>query len=1178
MRWLFVFVLGMTSAVAQLQLRIVSSLDSTQYPLLSVIAECTMDGIPTVIDAGRVAIASSRFSIRPQSVETLNPSRGRVRISWLADPRLITESNLHILAWQGSALARDSVPLPRMPIVRIVTQRSTPLEELTIRAAPGTTTSEQFYLQLYTGRYSSDGLQELPIRVDSIVSSIPFVRVEWVGWAGGTTSLPSVVYSPLLYLVRVHCTPPDTSFSSGTITIYYDGALALVIPITINQFPLPGPQQLRFEWPQGAELLAPCQTVTVRWTGMAFDSRVALDYSLDSGATWEPIVSTTDSSAQWSIPNVPTRGLRFRLRQLDAQQRSYQLDDRSPTAVTRLTFRRDGKRLLSMHAINGELVEWDVGSRQITWRALPPDIGQVQPIFVAYIDTTRVLAVYNALNRGYAALFRIGDATPLWSGQVYPTAIGNAALDTAHATLALIAKISSAIELMSISNNSIQSERSITLPMPATALTITGGEALVALLDSRIVLYQTPDWLYRGEYHLPFLPRVALLYAMPDGKRLAIGCSVSQPSVVQGLSAPVFVLDKPSAQLVRSRREAASTPVAVTASSDARYLVFGYRGQPQSPLWDLSVDMVTSQVSVHQGALADISFSPDQRLVASSSSTPPLELVIRTFLFPETVVSNPLTIGTVALESDTLDFSPTYAYASVDTTFRARLCNRGTVPLPLGEHWVEGEPAFQLVNLPGSDTLQPGECRDIAFRFTPGRAGRYQGAFVIRHCEQVLRLPLRGRAIERTVTVPDTINVGTSCVGSTVREEFVILTNEDPAPLPIGGATIYDAVRSPFRLIAPPRDTVIGGRRALSVLIEFAPSQAGMVEGTLYVTYGWRDYTALVVLRGVGVGGTLEPHIQPLPFIPEQPVRTLRLRNRQPGPLTLTAARVEPNGGFRVVGEFPRTVQSGDSAAIQVEWLDQDSSRAVLVVEIEPCSSILRIPLVRYSAHAELRVPVVRGDVHGRVSIPLLLRVNSNTDYGDPLVCTLRVAMHPRLLSPDTVWTPRGNARLVDQRRIGDRRVATIAVVQTLNYPQEDTLAVMGGIAALGEQDSSHLTFFDGPYWGRAVDVTTTSGVMYLEGFCGDRRTFEDRSLRMTINPSPAVGDAVTIVIESTSNDHGELLLHTTRGELHSRIPVELASGTRQILFSTGDLEPGIYVFTLVASGSIVRVPLVVVR
>jgi WD40 repeat protein len=1178
MRWFLVLALSILPAVAQLQLRVVSPVDSTQYPLLSVIAESRLDGVPTALDDGTIALASSRYTIRPQNVETLDHARGRIRITWLADPRLATENFVHIFAWNGEQLARDSVRLPRLPVLRIVTQQSTPLEELAIRAEPSIETTERFYLQLFTGRYSTDGTRELPIRVDSIVSSIPFVQVEWVGWAGGSRTLPSLVYSPLLYLVRLHCAPPDTTYRSGTITIYYDSSLSLAIPISVNRFPIPATQQLRFEWPTGGELLAPCQPVTLRWSGMALDARVAVDYSLDSGTTWEPITITTESSTTWTVPNAPTRGLRFRLRQLDGQQRTYRLDDLSTTAVGRITFRSDGKRLLAFHAINGELVEWDVGSRQITWRALPPDVGQVQPVWVAYLDSMRAIAVYNASARGYAALFRIGAPTPLWSGQIFPTTIGRVALDTAHHTLALIASISPTLRLLEISDSTIASARSVPLPFPATALTISGSEALVALLDSRIARYQTPQWTPIGEYTLPFLPHVALMSALPDGRRLAIGCSVSQPSVVQGLSAPVFVFDRPTAQVIRSYRQAASPPVALTASGNGRYLAIGFRGQPQSPLWDLAVDMITGQVSTHQGALADIAFSPDQRMVASSSATSPLELVLRSFLFPETVISQPIRIGALALATDTLDFPPTYAYAGLDTTFRARLCNRGEVPIPLSEHWAEGEPAFQLLDISGSDTLQPGECRDVTLRFAPGRAGDYRGAVVIRHCDQLLRLPLRGRALERTVSYPDTIAVGTACVGSPVRAQFIVLMNEDPAPLPIGGATIYDGLRSPFRLVAPPHDTIIGGKSALVLTIEFSPNQSGNASGTLYVNYGWRDYTATITLSGMGIGGTVEPHVRPLPFVPEQPLRMLRLRNRERSTLTITGARVEPTGGFRIIGDFPLAIPPHDSVAIGIEWLQTDSSGAELVLQLEPCSSTLRIPLVRFQAHAELRIPTVRADVHGRARIPILARVAANTDYGDRLPCTLRIAMHPRLLMPDTAWSPGGTAKLLSRGRLDDRRIATIALERALVLFREDTLAVLEGAAALGEQDTSHLDFADAPYWGTAVAITTTRGILELEGFCGDRRTIEEQSLRMTIVPTPASGTTITVAIESRARSRGELVIYSARGEERYRTHVRLDSGKQDVPISIADLEAGIYAVVLTADGYAARATLVVVR
>jgi WD40 repeat protein len=910
---------------------------------------------------------------------------------------------------------------------------------------------------------------------------------------------------------------------------------------------------------------------------MAANARVAVDYSLDDGSSWTPIAVTSDTSTTWTVPNAPTTQLRLRLRQVDAQNLTYTLSDQNSGAVARLTFRPDGKRLLVQHALNGELVEWDVAQRQITWRALPPDVGQIQPVMLAYIDTTHAVVLYNARGRGYASLFRIGDSVPLWSDTLLDQTIRSGVLDTANRTIAVIGTIAPTVELFRIESAAMAPLRSVPMPVLATALAVRRGDAFVALRDARIHHYRIPDWSPVAEYRFAYVPHIALLHALPDGKRLAIGCSVSQTSVVQGFSAPNFVLDLERNQIIRSIRQASSTPVAVTSSADARYLVFGYPGQPQSPLWDLATDMILSQATSHQGTLADVQFSPDQRYVASSSATPPLELVLRTFLFPATAVSPALTIGQLQLNADTLTFAPVYAYTQTDTIFRGRICNDGSVPIPLVDYWVEGGPTFQLVERIAMDTLKPGQCTDVLLRFAPTRAGRSTGALVVRHCEQQLRIPLAGTALPRSVGTPDTIDVGTACVGTPARTAHVVLTNNDPAPLPIGGAAIYDAMRSPFRLVAPPRDTIIDSKHALLLTIEFAPTSGGIAEGTLYVYYGWRDYTATVVLRGRGIGGTLQPHVSPLPFIPEQRVRELRLRNTQSDTLRITSAQIEPAGGFRLRTSMPLAIAPGDSASIAIEWLELDSVAATLVLRIDPCASELRVRLVRYSARAELQLPTVWADVRGRAAIPILARMIPNFDYGDPMRCTLRVATHRRLFMPDTAWTVRGIARLLSVTTDGDRRIATIEVERTLGT-SGDTLVTLGGVAALGEQDTSVIAAVAAPYWGSAVEVTTTPGLLQLTGLCDDRRTYESGTVRMIVFPTPTSDPHVDIAIESTVQFHGELELYTMRGELVAAWPLDVTIGTTTASIPIASLDAGTYTLVLRGHSQRLVTRIVVVR
>ncbi|MCX7929865.1 MAG: choice-of-anchor D domain-containing protein, partial [Chlorobi bacterium] len=1074
MRW---FVLGFVlaaSAAAQLQLRVLSAVDSSSYPLLSAIARLTLNGNPTTPDGA--LISSSRYSIPSQRIDVLDVQSGMCRVTWLADPRLQTETYSRLIVWKGTLVASDSVRLPRMPIVRVVNQRGEPVEEVMFgQVEAGTSSTARFYVQLFAGRSDSSGMSERPIVLDSIVSSSPVFRVEWVGWASGS-SLPTKVYSPLLYLVRVHCTPPDTNFHSGTITLYYDGALSFSIPVQCNNFPLPAPQRLRLTSPRGDTILAPCSTVTLAWSGSAPSARIALDYSTDDGSSWTPIGITSDSSIEWTVPNEPTERLRFRLRQIDAASRSTSLDDGNTTAIGRLAYRSDGKRLIAMHAVNGEVVEWTLNPIAIAWRAMPPDVGRIQPVYVGYVDSMRIVEFYNAGGAGYATLFQRGRSSPLWSGQLTGKTIESVAFDTASNTVALLTTLSSQIEVYSITTDAIIPLRTVSLLLPATALTVGNGVAIVALRTSTLQRYSLPQWTLLDELTVPYLQHVALLHAMPDGRRIAIGCAVAQPSVTQAISAPVYVLDFPSRQIIRSDRRAASTPIAVTASADSRYLVFGFRGQPQSPLWDLAVNQFLGQVTTHQGALGYIQFSPDQRSVTSSSATSPLELTLQTFLFPETVVSSPLTIGTFKLATDTLQFDTVYAYTSADTIFRSRLCNTGTVPIVLRSRWVEGEPTFRLVGGTIPDTLHPGQCADVSLRFSPTRPGQYRGSFVVSWCDRLWRLPVIGTARERHVTFPDTLDVGTTCVGSTTQQQRVVLINHDLAPLPIGGATIYDALRSPFRIVGPPHDTTIEGNSALVMTVEFRPTASGIVTGTLHLYYGWRDYTATIVLRGTGIGGALRPHVSPLPFIPENPVRHLRLHNDQVGALQITEAYIEPTGGFRVLDATPRTVQPGDSTTLAIEWQEPDSTTAVLVLRVEPCGSLVRIPLVRFAGRAELSLPDVQADVRGRANIPILVRFTSNYHYGDPLECTMRIALHARAFMPDSVLTRHGRGLLLSSERISDRRLATIQILRALSTT--DTLAILTGWAALGENDTSRIEFSDAPFWGQAVEVNTSTGTL----------------------------------------------------------------------------------------------------
>jgi hypothetical protein len=138
---------------------------------------------------------------------------------------------------------------------------------------------------------------------------------------------------------------------------------------TVFTVVLPPPSTLTVTSPNGGERLTGGSVINITWAGSPEVENVAIEYSPDSGNTWQPVVPVTvnDGNYSWTIPGTPANNCLIRIIGGDTDEAPTDLSDAefsitSPaSALLEVTFPRGGEQL-------------EVGSvYNIAWTCSGPD-------------------------------------------------------------------------------------------------------------------------------------------------------------------------------------------------------------------------------------------------------------------------------------------------------------------------------------------------------------------------------------------------------------------------------------------------------------------------------------------------------------------------------------------------------------------------------------------------------------------------------------------------------------------------------------------------------------------------------------------------------------------------------------------------------------------------------------
>jgi hypothetical protein len=160
---------------------------------------------------------------------------------------------------------------------------------------------------------------------------------------------------------------------------------------------LPPPSTLTVTSPNGGERLTGGSTCNITWAGSAEVENVAIEYSLDSGNTWQPVVpaAVNNGNYNWTVPDTPANNCLVRIIAGDGDEGPSDVSDAdfsivSPSsAVIMVTSPNGGEQLVKGYIYN------------ITWTCIgPPGIAHVKIEYSTNNGNTWSVLIGSTANNG----------------------------------------------------------------------------------------------------------------------------------------------------------------------------------------------------------------------------------------------------------------------------------------------------------------------------------------------------------------------------------------------------------------------------------------------------------------------------------------------------------------------------------------------------------------------------------------------------------------------------------------------------------------------------------------------------------------------------------------------------------------------------------------------------------
>lgn len=1176
---------------AQFKLDVDNRFDISEFPYVTVSFSASMNNVPVELTKDNLVIlerikAGADYNLPSVPNEVTPLSSGEQTFTWLVkqdDIENISVSQL-IATYDDQivtkTLAFDISNVPRM----IVTEAESGISISEInfgKVNPGDNKIFQLYANMI--KAIKDGNNELPVQVDSITIDSDYFTFNWQGSIINRNPPPTLMYSGFYFLVDIFFNPPDDQYYTGVVTFHYHSGMTKSITLLGNEYKIEREKSLNLVRPLGGEAVLPCQNLEITWKGHSKNLPTYIDVSYDGGASWEEIVSVIDSTYIWTVPEIITDELLIRVSQKFAKTKEVLLkEDNNP--VFSIDFSSDGSRLIAASR-NGKLREWDLIDFTVSRNfnaELSSNQHQMYSIGLDYYNNdSNISLAYNNISASSLvfdtlAIFDIDNEIPIAKAGINPNFNSrNMKVDPQNRYSVTLPNFGNELHFFSLNDGSYL--RSLRFNAPITSFVLSKDDFGVATLyDGSIQIFSLSELTITKEINIQNIPLVIETAVAPNGKLIGLACK----STNSGEATNVLVIDIDDEIIVRSMQKTFSDPVGIDFNSTSSLLLLASKATPQITFLDLPSNQNVGNMGANLGQITDFAFSPEGNAIATSSDSQE-NLLYRTITYPEDDTTTFMFIQKPDISIQSAVFEDTYLGIKNPKTFSTIFCNQGKVALSLKDYHFKYDEHFSLVTDFDKDSLQPNDCLEINFAFTPLDTGMLNDTLIFQYCTGEVLLPMEGRGLGRTITfLNPIIDFGEVCISDSSFREFDLFRNDDPVPLILNGLSLETSNNSHFAIETKYSDTIIAPGGVVRVRVLFSPLETGILEDDVIVYHSNQlKFIPNMHITGTGIGSFLQFSHNNLLFIPEILDRKIEIFNDGDAEVFIDNLIPDIQGIFEIITSLPIRIAPKSSEFIEIRWNGEPTDIVEMQIEASPCIARQTFKLGEYHSESLVSIPIVTVDPVEEAVIPINFQNKEKIKYNGERFFEAEFTINPKLFLPVEISTDYNSAQILKNEVVADKRYIKVSVKG--EFTDSGTLAYLKGIPGLSETNESIIEFTDDiQHWGSAIDNSVENGKIIVKGECENRLVIRNSNPVniQSISPNPA-DKLLEIEFDITKEGYYKIEIYDNSGvKIFSTEDIYLFTGPNRITLNVSFIPSGSYRIVIRSANGIASEKIQIIR
>ena len=1016
--------------------------------------------------------------------------------------------------------------------------------------------------------------QIIPIRVDSINISNDNFLVEWRGNQFNSNPPPtSILFTSNQILVRF--APYEEGAQSAIIKVFYNRGAVAYLRVQGNKKKIEAKTNLKLNFPNGGETFTPCQDTIIAWEGNVKNIHTRVDLSYDNGETWEKIDSIIADTLDWKIHSKKTsENARVRISQ-DFTKRAPHIFPVG-SSVYSVDYNFNSTKAISF--IVGTISEWDLvklDNSKLDYKLNSRNNDQL-PLSAKYISDDRFAAIYSVGNFDTLAIFQVGNTTAIEKISVSDFNPKEIYTLKNKNEFILVPRFGNYFRVYD--SQTLQLKKEVIYQQPITDVGIANDTNLMAVsnLDGKVLVVSTTDFQTKDSIEFYRTPVIEKINISPNGKLVGLS-SVARANEGRTNS---MIWDLETKNIITSVNISGSDPVEIGFSPTGNMAIFAYQYQNQINIYDLVKGLQSGIIETFQDAMYDLSYSSENNaFIVSSVGNGSFKMKQYYFTFPETDVSDEsFRIINPIVEKEPFVFGDEYIFNSRKEIFDVEFCNKGEVPLFIDDARFKYQVHFSVDNFDLPDTLLPNECINISVIFNPKDTSIVSDSLILSSCSVDYPVYVTGNGLNRNIVFnSNIIDFGEVCIQDTSYITDKIFTNADPVPLKFNK---FQADSSNiFSFENYKQDTILAPGEFVTATVRVVPNIVGDISSDFSVLHSDQEkYKAVAKLFVKGIGTYVEMSHTTMPFINEQRVRKLTIKNIGVDAVEISNLILNPAIDFRINSSTPITIMPGETKEIEIEWIGtEENVSATLELEAVPCLTQRLVNLLDYKAESELVINDTEANPLDTTSISISFTNLENASYKGIRKFEAIVTIDPKIFIPEYAVSDYGDATIENIGIENGKRLMRLTV--NGDFPKEGTLAKIVGYPGLSEKNTSTMLFDSekSVFWGASTSNSENSGLFTLLLTCNDQSIIHTDTEIQTIAPNP-VNSTSNIQIYSNEDNEYELLVLDQRGEELHKEKVKLQKGENIVQFDSSGFLSGAYHLVLKKNKIISSKTLVIVK